>query len=998
MPPSQKPSSSGFFPEWSEPPGGFWQRIGRRLADRAAKLRGWATEHQTAAVSLAALIVMTVTAGVLALAMMGGSSGAITPASALAALDRKDFARAVFEAEHLSRSGRGPTPQRSAAAFILGAIELNRAETSTTDMATRYALSAASYLEQSRRWGFPTARHGQGYAMLGRSQFLIGNYTEALAWLEEALSRDAAPADPLHQMAAQACLRLPSPLPRVALDHLRACIHSEDISTVDRNRAIVQQAQVQFALEDYMACRRTLESLPAKEQATGDAALLSGRLLLVEAERVARSADGETTADHKNPGSEEVPEPMEQPGDGELPMSAQIPGDDSIAPLADPAAADPVADVLRPVDESVSPEQAARQCYEQAVATFRTALLHRTTDPRLVAELHYGLAQAYYGLGDHAAALRQLRRIQSGFTIEDVAFKAALDEAELLLDRHDYAGLVNVHRQVLQRMPAVTPGSSSPLADELRQRCLVNVERLASALAFAEAVELIRASEPLLPPVERWSLLASTYEAWAVNRLAAALQAEERARRFRRATTDPDADPVSEDPGPATRDAGLSAGGVDSSGTTTNQLLGEDSERPGAASAAASNASSIIAPGSDTQAATSGEAPGASSAPADSLQPGPLWLAAVEAGQAQGVLTPGLSPRAKELVDEARECFRQAGDAYARLAEVRRPTAHYPDDLWAAAEAYRRARDYPAAIRMLRAYLEHARPHTRQPEALLRLGEVWLAEGNGEQAVQALNDVLDLYPRHPAKYAARLLLAQAYLELGEVDKAAAQLESNLEGDDLTPTSPEWRAALFALGQLKYGQQQWDQAARLLVQAVARYPEDPSTPTANYLLGECYLQQSRERAAETVPPLAVAERARADAVQGLLAKALEALNRTRQMLEQQASEGELTLLQESILRNTYFARAAVLKELGRVEESLDAYTALINRYQHSPAVLDAYVQAAAIYRQQRHIAKARNAIAAAQSVLKRLPDGGLVQDLTGQNKEQWERYLAWLAKL
>lgn len=900
MPPLQKPS---FAEPASQPPGGLWQRIGERMA----AVRHWAGQHRGATLTVAALSATAMLVGMLAVIILGASRGSISAVTALEALDRKDLARAVFEAEQLALNSRAPGPERSTAAFILGAVDLERAEASESTMAARYALSAASYLEQSRRWGFPSGRHGEGYAMLGRSQFMIGNYPEALEALEEALARGAEPAVELHRLAAQACLRLPKPLPRVALDHLRGCIVSGQASPADRSRAIIQQAQVQFALEDYEGCRRSLQTLPAKEQAAGEAALLFGRLLLVEADRLAQ-------------------------GNGEHAAQQPAPTD---ASKAAPAATTP-------------PAEAARQRYQQAVETFRTALLHRMTDPRLVAELHYGLAQAYHGLDDHAAALRQLRRIQQGFSVQDVAFKAALDEGELLFARGDYAGLVNVHRQVLERVPSLTPGAPAPLADELRQRCLANVERLWSERAYAEAIELIRAAESLLPPVESSTLTAKTYEAWGDVLMAEAIvvQDQERATRGRQAEQATEANTQTEPTGDAADDE------------------------------------------QDAEAAP----------PPPTVLQGPVGLIAVEAGKLQGLLTLGFSPQAQELIDQARSCYRKAGEAYSRLAQLRYPTSHYPDDLWLAAEAFGRARDYPAAIRMFQAYLEHARPHTRQPDALVRLGEMWLAEGNAEQAVDALQSVVELYPRHPAKYSARLMLAQAYIELGETEKAAVELQANLDGDDLTPASPEWRSALFALGQLRYTQQQWGAAAGLLEQAVARYPQDPLAATASYLLGECYLQQSRARANEKVPPLPVAERSRIEDVQNLKVKALAALDRARDALERQAAVGELTLLQESVLRNTCFARAAVLKQLGRLDEALDAYTALINRYQHSPAVLDAYVQAAAIYREQRQEAKARNAIAAAQSALKRMPDNGLVKDLTGESKADWERYLAWLANM
>lgn len=268
-------------------------------------MQRWASEHRAAAATVAALSATAMVAGMLAVVILGASRGSISTVTALEALDRKDYARAVFEAEQLALTSRAPGPERSTAAFILGAVELDRAEASESSMAARYALSAASYLEQSRRWGFPSGRHGEGYAMLGRSQFVIGNYPEALAALEEALARGAEPAVELHRLAAQACLRLPKPLPRLALDHLRSCISAERAAPADRSRAIIQQAQVQFALEDYEACRRSLQTLPAKEQVAGEAALLFGRLLLVEADRLTRSGGQPTAQQEPSPNGDD---------------------------------------------------------------------------------------------------------------------------------------------------------------------------------------------------------------------------------------------------------------------------------------------------------------------------------------------------------------------------------------------------------------------------------------------------------------------------------------------------------------------------------------------------------------------------------------------------------------------------------------------------------------------------------------------------------------------
>jgi len=107
---------------------------------------------------------------------------------------------------------------------------------------------------------------------------------------------------------------------------------------------------------------------------------------------------------------------------------------------------------------------------------------------------------------------------------------------------------------------------------------------------------------------------------------------------------------------------------------------------------------------------------------------------------------------------------------------------------------------------------------------------------------------------------------------------------------------------------------------------------------------------------------------------------------------------LGLAEQDLLRNTYFSWAAALSEMTRWEEAIQVYTAATNRYQHSPAVLEAYAAIAHAYRRLGRDLESRATIEQARIVLGGLPEEADYDGLTGYDREEWVDRLAWLSEL
>lgn len=342
--------------------------------------------------------------------------------------------------------------------------------------------------------------------------------------------------------------------------------------------------------------------------------------------------------------------------------------------------------------------------------------------------------------------------------------------------------------------------------------------------------------------------------------------------------------------------------------------------------------------------------------------------------------------------------YRDAGRAWERLAHIERLSREYPNYLWRAAESLVAGHDYEQASRLLRTYLDEEQ-RARRPAALTLLGESLLALGHTSEAIEALRECVEYFPRDAASFRARWLAALAWAEMGEAARAEALLLENVEGDQLTPRSVEWRLSLFALARLLYDQGRFADARKRLDEAAIRYPNDPHALEARYLAAEACRRQAailaQEAESESSLDTRLARRHQADR---LLEAALERYALALAELEAEFSRGTLPTERRLLLRNCQFARAATLYHLRRYEQALAAYQVALNHHQDSPEVLEAYIQIAACHRRLRQDAQAKAMIAQARLALSRLTDESAFTARTNYNREEWTRLLDLLDRL
>jgi tetratricopeptide (TPR) repeat protein len=344
---------------------------------------------------------------------------------------------------------------------------------------------------------------------------------------------------------------------------------------------------------------------------------------------------------------------------------------------------------------------------------------------------------------------------------------------------------------------------------------------------------------------------------------------------------------------------------------------------------------------------------------------------------------------------EAQQHHRLAGEAFYRLAQMEYATTRYVEHLGAAAYSYHAARDYPLAERLLRAYLTHDLAPQHRPQALLSLAQVQLAQRKPREAVGTLRECRDKFPRDPLVYAARLVAADAYLQLEEYAEAQQVLQENLDGGELTPASDEWREAMFGLGRLHSLRQRWSPAINVLEEAITRFPQAKQVLGSRYLLADAYLRRAKEHAQKARAPNAEQRRVHEAARQ----QDLEAALRQFELAASKgpADESPLDGVDRSALCNARFAQVTTLIELGRLEDAVRACAALINRYQSMPEVLEAYVQIATGLRRLNRPDEARAALAQARAALDKLPGDASFAQTTNKTREEWKRFLDWLAK-
>ncbi|MEQ8835962.1 MAG: tetratricopeptide repeat protein, partial [Lacipirellulaceae bacterium] len=345
---------------------------------------------------------------------------------------------------------------------------------------------------------------------------------------------------------------------------------------------------------------------------------------------------------------------------------------------------------------------------------------------------------------------------------------------------------------------------------------------------------------------------------------------------------------------------------------------------------------------------------------------------------------------------QGRRRLRAAGRAYEDLARIRYATRHYPDDLWDAADCYFRGQSYSNTARTLKKYLHHE-VRRRNSVALLRMGQSYLALRDPEEAIEAFNECLEMYPRDAVVYQARLENARAHQQLGKSKESLELLRTNLTAEELTPSSPEWRDSLFAYGHLLYEIGDYEAATNKLQEAVERYPKNEQSMLALYTIARAHhlaaeLPKARLNAAKTE-----AERQQN---RKQMTDELEEAHRAYvdvQRLITLEGYGDSDPLHRTLLRNCYMMQGSVLFDLRRFEEARQAYANVSTLYQNEPFVLESFVKIANCFRRLNEPTKARGTLLQAKQVLERLPADADFRIATNITRQQWGLILDQMSK-
>lgn len=351
------------------------------------------------------------------------------------------------------------------------------------------------------------------------------------------------------------------------------------------------------------------------------------------------------------------------------------------------------------------------------------------------------------------------------------------------------------------------------------------------------------------------------------------------------------------------------------------------------------------------------------------------------------------TPAADALAHEARTHLRRAGRLYAILCRLRLSSREYPEYVWSAATSYLAGHDFENAVRHFRRYLENE-ARERRPQALLGLGEALLSLDRLSEALAALDECLEAHPRDPAVYRARLVAAQVHQEAGRSDRAAALLLRNLDDGVLAPDSVEWRESKFAYARLLHLQMQYAEALPQLDEAIRRYPDDPQTPEARYLLADSARRRGRELLIEARhADQAAVRQSHAARGRALLEQAATVFSELVTRFGERQASRPLSDEEQALFRNAYFGQGAALFEMERYADAAEVYTSLANRLQSSPVALEAYVELATCYRRLGQSNEARSILEQARIVLRRLPeDADFARVTIHPNRTEWERYL------
>lgn len=342
---------------------------------------------------------------------------------------------------------------------------------------------------------------------------------------------------------------------------------------------------------------------------------------------------------------------------------------------------------------------------------------------------------------------------------------------------------------------------------------------------------------------------------------------------------------------------------------------------------------------------------------------------------------------------ESRQTLRvTAACAYEQAADLARfDEPRHASLLWASAGQFDHAGRSGDARRLLLRFVEGRSLDPRMPQALLRLGQAYAADGQPEEAIDYYRQLIEGYAPLGEASRARLLTAQCLVALGPEGHAEAEtiLRNLLEDGRVAPQAQVFRDALFELCDRLYQRRAYAPAISHLEDFLVFYPNDPERYRVHFMLADAYRRSAYAlRDDQAAGPGEARRRVSCERFR----RAAELFGALTDQGEAAADEDRSRALYE---RLSLFYRADCLFELNEpttLAEALATYRQGAARYQGEPAALTAQVQIANIHLRQGKMTEAAQAIERARWLLGSIPDRAFAEYGDGMDRAAWDHFL------
>ncbi|HEX8340852.1 MAG TPA: tetratricopeptide repeat protein [Tepidisphaeraceae bacterium] len=362
----------------------------------------------------------------------------------------------------------------------------------------------------------------------------------------------------------------------------------------------------------------------------------------------------------------------------------------------------------------------------------------------------------------------------------------------------------------------------------------------------------------------------------------------------------------------------------------------------------------------------------------------------------------GLTPAERiKREQQARDLRTRAGDAIIAYGykQTLSDDKQYGESLWRGIELYEKAVNTPAVVAALELFVAERPEDALAPEALLRLGRTYQANGQLDKAVAVYQRNQFRYPKSLAASKTAVPLAQALIERGPDSYAKAEsvlvgvLDNNAMFD---PTSLDFQTALFELGQLYSRMQRHEEAIVRMEEFAKRYPTDDRVGRLTFLMADGYRKSAQSLGAQFV--VASAEKKPGVDLEelriahhGRLTKAKALYDRVVERYRESPPARDPDKLYH---RLSYFYRADCVYDLGDYQQAIALYDNAAFRFQDDPSALAAYVQIVNAWCRLGKTAEAKVANERAKWLLRRMPADAFANGTFSMPKDYWEQWLKW----